>query len=305
MKPFREDLQGFAGYGLRSNVLELLVVPELGARLLRLRSLCSGTEWMWHPPGAMRLFRNRLGDAFEHSTLAGADECVPTIAACEVAGRRLPDHGEAWASAWEIDEDAWSNGALRTRLKLPVSPFEFERCITMNAGTLRFEYRIRNLSRNEESFLWAFHPLFSLLSGDRIELPRHVCRVRINASVGYAFAAPCGERTWPEPFPSVRFDSLGSGCAKLVADFSGCREAWSAIVRGSRRLSICFDPSEIPYLGVWFTRGGWHGHTHAALEPTNAASDALLDVDGTSHNRLAPCAERHWSFRLRIEDSHQ
>jgi galactose mutarotase-like enzyme len=305
MKPFREDVQGFTGYGLRSNALEILVVPELGARILRLQSLCSGTEWMWHPPDAMRLFRNRLGDPFEYSTLAGADECVPTIAACEVAGRRLPDHGEAWASAWEIDEDAWSNGALSTRLKLPVSPFEFERRIAMNAGTLRFEYRIRNVSRNEESFLWAFHPLFALLPCDRIELPSDVRSVRVNAAVGCALRAPCAECAWPEPFPSVRFDSLGSGCGKLVADFSGCREGWGAIVRGSRKLSIRFDPYEIPYLGVWFTRGGWHGHTHAALEPTNGASDALLDADGAPYNRLAPGAEQHWSFRLCIEDSTQ
>lgn len=104
--PFSEEVQGFAEYGLRSETIEVLVVPELGARVLRLRSLISGADWMWHPPGALRLFRNQVGDAFERSTLAGMDECLPTTAQCEVGCRRLPDHGEAWASAWEIDEDA-------------------------------------------------------------------------------------------------------------------------------------------------------------------------------------------------------
>ena len=57
----------------------VLIVPELGARLLRVRSVRSGTDWMWHPPGPLRLFRNQVGDAFEHSTLAGMDECKWTV----------------------------------------------------------------------------------------------------------------------------------------------------------------------------------------------------------------------------------
>ena len=39
---FRKEIQGFAAIGLQSEQLELLVVPELGAKIVSLMSRCSG-----------------------------------------------------------------------------------------------------------------------------------------------------------------------------------------------------------------------------------------------------------------------
>ncbi len=91
-------LQGFDVYHLGNEAVELAVVPELGARLVSLKDLRTGREWMWHPPGGLKLFRNRLGDDFSLSPLAGMDECPPTIAKCAWQGTELPDHGEVWSA---------------------------------------------------------------------------------------------------------------------------------------------------------------------------------------------------------------
>jgi hypothetical protein len=56
-------------------------------------------------------------------------------------------------------------------------------------------------------------------------------------------------------------------------------------------------------LGIWITRGGWHGYEHAALEPTNAASDSLAEAATkvTSAHILPPEGEKAWMIRLCLE----
>ena len=49
---------------LSNEDVELAVVPELGAKIISLKDLRTGREWMWHPPGGLKLFRNLPGDDF-------------------------------------------------------------------------------------------------------------------------------------------------------------------------------------------------------------------------------------------------
>jgi galactose mutarotase-like enzyme len=257
---------------------------------------------MWRPPGSIRLFRNWLWDAFEQSTLAGADECLPTIAPCVVSGRPLPDHGEAWSSPWRLDENSWRSGMIRTSLQLPVSPLEFERCITVNASTATFEYRIYNDSTEPVPFLWAFHPLLSIEPGDRLELPECVRNLKVCAQKGVPQLEDSACWNWPEPTPGIRLDHIDLGensstYAKVFADLTKCENAWAAVRRGRERIVFRFDES-IPYLGIWLSRGGWNGYTHMAIEPATAATDALSD----NQTFLPPRSAQRWRFGITIEE---
>ncbi len=301
---FKSCREGFAGYGMRNDSLELVVLPELGAKVISLRSMLTGREWMWHPGGELRLFRNRTGDRFEESTLAGADECLPTIAPCALAGRNVPDHGEAWSASWEIDSDQFERGVLCTRLKLPASPFYVERRISLHGNEACLEYRLQNLGGKDEAYLWGFHPLFSIDPCDRIELPDSIRTVIVGPATGALEAKTGCVLPWPEPIPGTRLDRLEPGAtdyAKVFADFAACDHGWAAIRRGPERLAFSFAPHEIRYLGIWSNRGQWNGHVHMALEPTTAATDAVSDVAGCEMNRLPPHGERRWSFRIRID----
>src|SRR6266581_820604 len=106
--------QGFEIFILCNQEVELAVVPELGARIISLKDLRTRREWLWHPSGGPKLFRNRPSDKFESSPLVGMDECLPTIAPCSWKGRDLPDHGEVWGTAWALGFEAWERGKLRT-----------------------------------------------------------------------------------------------------------------------------------------------------------------------------------------------
>jgi hypothetical protein len=79
--------QNFAVYILNNGEVELAVVPELGAKIISLKNLRTGREWLWHPMGGLELFKNQAGDDFSTSPLVGIDECLPTIAPCSWQGR--------------------------------------------------------------------------------------------------------------------------------------------------------------------------------------------------------------------------
>ncbi len=277
--------QGFEVYVLNNEEVELAVVPELGAKIVSLKNLPTGREWMWHPPGGLKLFRNRPGDDFSQSPLAGADECLPTISPCSWQGRALPDHGELWNTPWSVDTEAWAGGILKTRTRLKISPFEFERTIELLADEIQITYQLKNRGATPEHFLWAIHPLLRLQPGDQLNLPAST-RALLN-----------GE-SW--------IDAVGSAvpeknCAKVFA--APVSEGFVAInnLATGDYLEFGWDPLENNTLGLWLTRGGWHGHHHFALEPMNADTDSLVEaVERKRSGVVNASGTASWRLSIRI-----
>ena len=258
---------GFDVVGLANDDVAVEIVPTLGSRLLSLRDRRSGHDWMWRPEDKRPLVQHPVGRPFECSSLAGADECLPTVDPCQWEGRDLPDHGECWASAWTLDAAAFAAGRLATSLALPLSPFRFERTIALEGPCVRMAYRLTSLSVRPERWLWAFHPLYSVFPGDRLELP------------GKSAALECAE----------------GSCAKA---FYPAAEGRVALIRASGiSLTTTWSPSELPWLAVWITRGGWHGHHHLALEPTVAPANT---PDQPQAPILAPGTTVSWSINLAV-----
>src|SRR6266849_6502357 len=277
--------QGFEVYTLRNQEVELAVVPELGARIISLKDLRTGREWLWHPAGGRKLFRNRAGDNFASSPLIGVDECLPTIAPCSWQERDLPDHGEVWAAAWTLDFEAWERGLLRTSVSLKISPFVFERTIELQENQVRLSYQLGNRAGAEELYLWAMHPLLQLQNGDELELPAST-RALLDG-------AP-----WLDAINSTR--SKGD-CEKIFA--SRVREPRAAInnPQTGDRLEFEWDATENNTLGLWLNRGGWHGHHHFALEPANGEPDNLATAAQRKRcGRVAPYGSITWRVCIRV-----
>ena len=77
-------------------------------------------------------------------------------------------------------------------------------------------------------------------------------------------------------------------------------EGRAAVVndRTGERLTMTWDVRENDVLGLWLTRGGWHGHHHLALEPTNGFPDSLAD-----HQKCAVLKageQRSWSVTFTV-----
>jgi hypothetical protein len=278
-------LSGFQSYVLRNECVEVAVVPALGARIVSLKDLRTGREWLWHPGTSLRLFSNQTGDCFANSTLAGVDECLPTIAACTWKGRNLPDHGEVWSQAWFLDGPAWAAGEVKTSVNLPVSPLQFQRSLQLAGNEIRLSYLLTNFSSLPEQYLWALHPLLRLQSGDKLVLPP-------------ATRATLGNDAWLD---AVAAAIPAGGCAKLFA--GPLQEGQAAIENPATGDAFVLEwsSSENKKLGLWLTRGGWHGHHHFALEPTNGAPDSLAAAAAQgSVGLLKPGETKSWTVRIRI-----
>jgi len=279
------DQQGFAIRVLANEKVELAVVPELGARIISLKNVCTQREWMWHPPGGLKLFRNGLGDDFANGPLAGMDECLPTIAPCFWRNRALPDHGEVWSVPWTVDESAWEGGVLKTSVRLKISPLKFERTIELRDNEVQLGYRLSNLGAQDEPFLWAMHPLLRLSEGDQLTLPAST-RLQLN-----------GNR-WIDAVDSVVPEG---NSAKLFARPVQVGKAGICNRNTGERLEFEWDPAENNTLGLWLTRGGWHGHHHFALEPTNASCDTLALAAETGRCGIVKAGEvATWNVSLRV-----
>ncbi len=277
--------QDFAVYVLSNKEVEVAVVPELGARIISMKSRRTGREWMWHPAPGLNLFENQPGDDFSNGPLVGMDECLPTIEPCVWRGRHLPDHGEVWAAAWSVDGEAWKNGILKTSVRLKISPFDFERSIELDENEIRLSYLLANRSASPEYFLWAMHPLLRLLPGDCLKLPPST-RALMNGA------------GWIDAVDSA-IPAGNSG--KLLA---GPLETGSATIQNQRTgdsLEFEWSPAENNGLGLWLTRGGWHGHHHFAIEPTNSGADALTTaVSREWCGTVEAASSTTWQIRIQI-----
>lgn len=280
----REE-QGFEVYSLSNQEVEIAVVPDLGAKIISLKNLRTGREWMWRPAGKLELFHNSPGDNFSQSPLVGVDECLPTIEPCVWRGRKLPDHGEVWSAKWNLDEEAWQKGVLKTSVSLEISPFDFERTIELDENWVRLSYQLTNRSAVPEYFLWAMHPLLSLQPGDQLVMPTST-RTLLNGA------------NWVDAVDSVVPEG---NCSKLLAGpltegFSGIHNS-----KTGERFDCEWNAAENNGLGLWLTRGGWHGHHHFAIEPTNAGADALTEAIRREWcGRVAGGSFATWQVRFRI-----
>jgi galactose mutarotase-like enzyme len=283
---FQHTLQGFSVYELKNEELSLAVVPELGAKVISLKNLRTGREWMWRPPGELRLFRNQIGDDFANSAMVGWDECLPTIEPCIYKGRELTDHGEAWALPWSIDETEFERGVLKTSVNLPISPFYFERTITLSKNVVRVGYRLENRNNQPEAFLWSMHALLPVFENGEIEVTRDARWIDGN----------------PKWLKTLRFEEE-PGFSKLHA---GPLSEGNASVRDrttGEGIHLSWNVAVNPMLGVWLTRGGWNGYHHLAIEPTNGAADSLPEAmaHGFCHGTLMGNETRLWWVTLRVD----
>jgi galactose mutarotase-like enzyme len=277
--------QGFNVYTLSNNKMEIAVVPELGAKIISLKNLQTGREWLWHPGNDVALFRNRLGDDFSKSPLTGIDECLPTIAPCRWQACDLPDHGEAWTAPWSVNANAWENQILHASTKLKLSPFLFERTIELSGDEVRLNYQLTNQSDAERTYLWAIHPLLRLQPGDSLVLPS-ATRALLN-----------GEK-W---ISDLYHAPTHGACAKLFA--APVADGFAAIENkiNSNRLEFHWDPSENNTLGLWLSQGGWHGHHHFAIEPTNGEPDSLESAAARNRCGILPgSGSAKWQITLKV-----
>lgn len=297
------EIDGFRAIELANDAISLVVVPDLGAKIVSLRNVASGREWCWHPGDKRELFANDYGVSFGDSTHVGIDECFPTIEECAWNGRSLPCHGEVWSMPWQVTGGSQQDG-IATHVRLRESPFSLDRRVSLSGNTVSLDYTVRNVSDSAECYIWALHPLFKVGLGDRLILPAEVNHLAVGASKGFPEDAPIVN--WPSPaagFYLDRFD-LGENKTSRLKAFTELLEDGVVYISNEDSgdcLKMSWDTRRNPYLGIWMTRGGYRGlHYITALEPTNAPSDSLASAKPSEHIILPGNEQRSWRVDIQL-----
>ncbi|MBX5480891.1 MAG: hypothetical protein IRZ16_03425 [Myxococcaceae bacterium] len=305
--PFEDALEGFRRLWVRSDALEVAVLPELGGKLQTLRLLGDDHNVLLEPPELpyLRPFAGAPFDAFDTS---GWDECFPTITACEHQGSRHSDHGELWSAPWMLGPHSPDRLTLHAVVK--DRPWSFTRTLEVRGPTLTVSYELTSRADVPQDVLWSAHPLLTVSEGSRIELPEEVRTARVESAHPDRFGGHGATIAWPvhEGEALDRLQGIGRRTADklFVGPLDEGRCAFHDEASGVT-ITFRFDPAVLPYVGLWICEGGWPSHPGrrrhhtVALEPCTAPMDSLAEAAAQGHAwRLQPHETRRWTLEVTL-----
>jgi galactose mutarotase-like enzyme len=298
---------------LEDSALRLVIVPEMGAKIVSIFDKRHNHEWLVGPirPPKPVPYASDFGQA----DMAGWDEMFPTIDACPYpgagpyAGAPLPDHGEVWPLPWRM-ESASPNG-LQYSIQGRSLPYTLRRNATLpEPGLIHLDYTLENTGPAPFDYLYAAHPQFSADTTTRILLPENVTQV-INVHPQPAWGAAGLPYPWPVAHAldgqTYHLDQIAPATRHSCRKFYVPPEtpiSWAALQHqaSGSTLRLEWHPAALPYLGVWVDEGRWNTAPTVALEPTNAYYDSLaLAVTNRRTGQIAPGATQTWRLMLRLE----
>lgn len=298
---------------LENDALRIVILPSLGGKIASIKVLPENEELLQQPlrPYAPRTRYMR----FEEGDASGWDECLPSVAGCEVQTASgtvtVPDHGDFWQVPWTVDSQSRNEITLSAKgFSLPLT---FRKTLRLDGNSLHVAYDVRNHGENPVDYLWSAHPGFAVEQDDRIVLPDSVKEVTIEGSGQDRLGKQGTWHSWPQTVVGEKTVdlSVAGGTEDGVGDklfTQSPAEGWCAIERSrlNRRIAFHFDPQQLPYLGLWLCYGGWpEGQATrqhcVALEPCTAQGDSLAAaVRENRARRLVPQACDTWELELRI-----
>jgi len=240
-------------YTLRSDRLEVVIAPDIGGRIVSLKGIRSGHEFLWTNP-SIPLRLEEPGTAYDPNFFGGIDELLPNDIAEIIAGVDCPDHGELWTSSFSVG--SYNGDTLSVVGCIPNFNFSIEREISVIDCDCVITTRFTNLSSDPKPFMWKLHPAVAIQPGDRIE-----------CTAG-----------WFEPIDPEwsRRTTGGDWEGETVPELDGSTEflcMWPLLEgrigwrRGNLGFDVLFDPEVFANALYFASYGGFYGQHFAVLEP--------------------------------------
>jgi galactose mutarotase-like enzyme len=311
MKRLNEDSEHTTPITLLTDEIAVTVVSWEGGRIASLRSLQSGLEFLTQARPGRPVIEPGLEASFQRGPCAGVEECLPTVGPCaDCTGGPAPDHGDFWQIPWQVDS------LVGRRLEMHAigfsRPLRLERVIEINDASLLLSYRVVNVGPKCLSFLYAWHPLFAVEAGDRVVLPPEVSDVTLSYSRDEAFGREERDLLWPvlQNNNDLRDLSVAMAPNQETAEMIYTRRLHvgrCGLFRQNQGqgVIVSFDPSRLPYLGIWLCFGGWPvsglepKQVAIALEPTTAPCNTLSDCERAGLAvSLAPECSFTWDLQV-------
>ena len=298
---------------LETPALRVITVPAKGAKIVSIFDRLSEREWLL-PPKAGQFQPVVYGAGFIEQDMSGWDEMFPTIDRCVYPAQGayfdadLPDHGEVWSQAWQVDKN--SPSTIRLSVVGRTLPYVLSRTLHFSdERTLRLSYEVINTGSEPLSALWAAHPQFAADEATRIVLPAEVRQVisvqtteelpHSEQRLDWALATtPTGAR--------LQLDRVRPASARAHRKIYLPPDqpvAWAGLQQGEAGawLRLSWETHQIPYLGIWVDEGAFNPASTAALEPSTGYYDSLARAWQNGRvMTLPPGVPQRWSLDLTV-----
>lgn len=259
--------------------------------------------------------------SFDQGDASGWDECLPSVAECDVATEagtaHVPDHGDLWRVEWDVVKAEAASATLRG--KCFSLPLELDRALTLvetaKGWRLETKYTLTNTGAHAVPWSWAAHTLYATDEGDILELPESITQLRLEGSGGNRLGKGGDTVAWPLAkladggTADLRVASkpdAGTG-DKLFAGPLSAAQNWATLLRPNAgvRIRVSFDVVATPYLGLWICYGGWPDRPGLkqiciAIEPSTAPVDSLA-INGAWSRILGAGQSFDWIMNIDLE----
>ncbi|MBJ6361485.1 DUF5107 domain-containing protein [Paenibacillus sp. GCM10012307] len=270
------NYRGIGTIILENDLLKVVIMPALGAKIWQLTYKPKGKDLLWNNP---RLKPKELPfhAVYDDQFFGGWDELFPNDSPELIEGEAFPDHGELWTLPWQYALEKVGPDEVMVRLwtDTPISVCRVEKTVTLRAGEakLRFRHRIANESSRSLPFLWKLHAALAVDEHSRIDLPARTVYVEEFGSPRAGFTG----RTYEWPYA---LDETGKqwDMRQVLPASSGASEfqyaidtsaGWCALTHTKERIgfALAYDANVLPHCWIFASYGGWRSLNTVVLEP--------------------------------------
>ena len=328
MSSFRHDPSpgGLDRIRLEHRHVDLAVVPAAGGKIIDLIDRRSGHNWLWSNPHIPLSRASRNADFNREQDSGGWDEILLSMKPGKIHSASdqfaaIPDHGDLIGCEWSIDElqVTPAGDAICDMIAIGSSaPYQFKRRIRLPKGepVIELSYSLTNNSDESLPWYWCAHPLLAVEPNARIGIDGS-SPLRVDDAPTQEHVDPDSEQYWPNlalrdgrsldlsrsfaingaqrTFASKIFvRSPDTGVASVLLGDSGAQ------------LTFRFDPTELPWLGIWINNHAWSGcgsepYTNLGIEPATTPYDCVNQaIENDAVPWLAPGSTRKWSLIVEL-----
>ena len=288
------NINGLPIIRLENKSLQIDICPSVGGRIINILNKPLDYQFLWHN-SSIKLKRNKPGSEYNPAFYGGIDDILPTDIPEYLNGIDYPDHGEVWTTDFEY---TLKNGTAILSGYLPLLGFNFEKTISLRNHTpyIDIDYKIKNKSQDNRTFLWRLHAALKIKAGDRIICPAGIARA---ADQEWSRLRQAESFIWPEA-PGYKADLIpeadGSSEFLFLDDLKTGTAGWE---RPSEKLSFkcTFDTAIFPAVCYFASFGKLNGCYTAVIEPSTINTVSVKEAEQTGK---APVLEPDEELKTRI-----
>jgi hypothetical protein len=272
---------------IENDFLSIEILPELGAKILRLVHKPSGRNLLWENPRLGPVIAP-FGASFDNHWSGGWDDVLPNDPpAAAPGGDPLPDHGEFWAQPADVRVVAARPTVCEVSFTQlgRVLPTTYEKTIVVTAADpfVRVRYAFSHAGNDAFPFLWNIHPAMNISPATWIDVP-----AKTGITDPWREAQFAGNTTFQWPYATDRAGNqvdlrrveppkAGTADMHYLTDVE---EGWYAVTDQAAQVGFALRFPQHIFRHVWLFRtfGGWRGLYTLILEASTGYPCALAEA---------------------------